>query len=99
IHCKLVSTTFSERPQYEALSYGWGVEPQPAFRFRTVNGTHVKVDRDLWNALSHLRSRTQSQVLWVDALCFNHYDTNEMHGQIPLMLFIYSRTRGVLVWL
>ncbi|KAK4100417.1 HET-domain-containing protein, partial [Parathielavia hyrcaniae] len=99
IRCELVSTTFSENPQYEALSYAWGAESGRAFRSISVNGARVKVGKNIWHALDHLRSATQSRVLWIDALCINQDDTDEKNEQIPLMLFIYSRARGVLVWL
>ena len=99
IRCHLVSTTFSANPQYEALSYAWGADPERAFRLISMNGADVKVSRNLFSALIHLRSRTQPRVLWIDALCINQNDTDEKNKQIPLMLFIYSRAKGVLVWL
>lgn len=99
IRCQLISTTFSANPQYEALSYAWGADPAWAFRSISLNGIEVKVGRNLWSALSHLRNRTQPRVLWIDALCINQDDTDDKNKQIPLMLFIYSRARGVLVWL
>ncbi len=99
IRCQLVSTTFSANPQYEALSYAWGANPKSALQSISVNGAQVKVGRNLWCALSHLRNATYARVLWIDALCINQDDTDEKNKQIPLMLFIYSRAKGVLVWL
>ncbi len=99
IRCQLVSTTFSANPQYEALSYAWGDDPKWAFRIISLNGADVKVGRNLFSALVHLRSSTQPRVLWIDALCINQSDTDEKNKQIPLMLFIYSRAQGVVVWL
>lgn len=97
IEATLEQHSFLERPQYTALSYTWG---DPAkVRPITVNGKRMNVTENLWNALFHIRDAHRKQVLWVDAISINQDDNEEKSIQVPLVSFIYSRAREVLIWL
>jgi hypothetical protein len=96
IRCELSATTFSENPEYDALSYAWGDSKRTkAIR---VNGTKVHIKENLWQALYHLRHPKEQRTLWIDSLCINQADTSEKNKQIPLMAFIFRRAQQVLIW-
>src|ERR1700728_924147 len=67
IKCELSATTFSEKPEYDALSYAWGDSKRT--KAIQVNGTKVHIKENLWQALYHLRHPKEQRTLWVDSLC------------------------------
>jgi hypothetical protein len=108
IQCTISEAKFSERPQYEALSYMWGDEAvqRPIF----VNGHQLQITQNLFDALHFLRLRQRasngsaaaglpSLRYWIDAICINQNDVHEKNKQIPIMPHIYFRAKTVLVWL
>lgn len=90
------STSLSEKPEYEALSYCWG-EPGRQQTI-SINGTDVPVFRNLHQALVRLRA-TRPRTLWIDAICINQQDVGEKEYQVPMIRDIYRSCRRVLVWL
>ncbi|EFX05970.1 het domain containing protein [Grosmannia clavigera kw1407] len=92
-------------PPYEALSYVWGslVAMQNSVRAEMDNGSteavSIPVTANLDSALRHLRYRTFSRTLWVDALCINQADVEERGMQVHLMRSIYERCTADLAWL
>ncbi|KAI0455401.1 heterokaryon incompatibility protein-domain-containing protein [Xylaria acuta] len=107
----LTQAAFSEKPKYVALSYTWGVSypdnSKLSFSYRNptadslslkVNNEPLRVGRNLYLALLHLRSLTHPITLWVDAICINQTDTNERNHQVSLMSFIYTRATRVVAW-
>jgi len=57
------------------------------------------VRKNLYDALTHMRSDTESRVLWIDALCIDQSDGQERNHQVQLMGDIYHSARQVIVWL
>ena len=84
-------------PQYEALSYVWGVEYST--RKVTVNGNAMQITENLDCALRHLRYTAAKRYLWIDALSMSQEDTQERNYQVRIMGNVYSSAFGVLVWL
>jgi hypothetical protein len=97
IICRLVHRNFHDNPKYEALSYVWGSTDSPS-RIE-VNGSVVKVTRNLWHALKYLRLAGAPRVLWIDALCINQNDTTERNHQVSQMGKIYRNAWSVVAWL
>lgn len=97
ITASLRSVSFLEHPQYRALSYTWGDSRR--LKPVTVNGKRMDITENLWKALFNIRDSKRVQVLWVDAICIDQSNNDEKSIQIPLMSFIYSRAREVIVWL
>jgi Heterokaryon incompatibility protein (HET) len=87
---------------YEALSYTWGGTPDEAPFISIIDGNHswrIPITFNLESALRHLRYRSSSRLLWVDALCINQRDMIEKSSQIPKMFEIYNQAKSVCVWL
>jgi hypothetical protein len=99
IRCTVSEAKFSERPQYEALSYMWGDEAflRPVF----INDEQLQITQNLSDALHFLRLRQRDPSLryWIDAICINQNDVHEKNKQIRIMPHIYFRAKTVLVWL
>lgn len=92
-----VSLSSNPTPQYDALSYVWGLEKcsTPAF----VNGIPIAITSNLDTALRYFRDKTNEKTLWVDAVCINQKDNVEKGPQVQMMGQIYSKAAQVLVWL
>jgi hypothetical protein len=84
-------------PEFEALSYTWGVAnvTEPIF----VNGHAVRVTTNLKAALRALRKIKGTRVMWTDALCINQNDIQERNEQVPRMRDIYQRATRTIAWL
>ncbi|KAK5651247.1 hypothetical protein OQA88_12655 [Cercophora sp. LCS_1] len=65
----------------------------------TVNNHTFKIHTNLALALLHLRSKTITLPLWIDAICINQSDILERNAQVSMMSFIYSRAQKVIAWL
>lgn len=97
VRCRLRHTAFGNRPEYEALSYMWG--DSPARKRITIDGSPFDVTPNLLDALRYLRHEKNERVLWVDAICINQADAQEIRRRIWIMPHIYARARVVLLWL
>ncbi|KAF2118915.1 heterokaryon incompatibility protein-domain-containing protein [Lophiotrema nucula] len=59
----------------------------------------LRVTETLMAALKHLRLKNKPRKFWVDAICINQDDKDELNLQVPLMSKIYSEAQNVCVWL
>jgi len=98
--CGTMDVSLSAKPQYEALSYQWGVESRsddtPTI---LLNGKVFCVRQNLLDAISHLRLQSEPRILWIDAVCINQDDENERNQQVTQMGSIYSQASQVIAWL
>ena len=96
IRCTLNEVSLDDKPEYEALSYAWGL-PEDVKEI-LVNGRIVTVRVNLYQALVHLR-KDKDRALWIDALCINQQNTLERNHQVKQMGRVYENTWRVLAWL
>jgi hypothetical protein len=97
IECRLFHHDLRRKPEYEALSYVWG---NPDFdKLILLNSQVFHITASLEIALRYLRSRSESRILWVDAVCINQNDEEERSSQVRLMRDIYQECNHDLVWL
>ncbi|KAH8880605.1 HET-domain-containing protein [Thozetella sp. PMI_491] len=89
----------SEALQYEALSYVWGPNDNPVTIQVGSDDRHLRITRNLFVCLEHLRFCDRPRVLWIDALCINQEDIAERSHQVAIMGKIYRCAAQVLVWL
>ncbi|TVY83162.1 Heterokaryon incompatibility protein 6 OR allele [Lachnellula suecica] len=95
---QLIQSSLSQSPNYEALSYMWGNSAELMAAYDGQSRT-LKIKRNLWYALKHLRSPLNERILWVDAVCIDQSNNNERVHQIKFMGRIFRMARTVLVWL
>jgi hypothetical protein len=66
---------------------------------RTYIDRHsVDIKDNLYRALIQLRSTTAPRLLWVDALCIDQDNQEEVGGQVAQMGAIYAGASNVIVW-
>jgi hypothetical protein len=87
--------------QFEALSYVWGnISNKETIELHQHDTTiAVSISSGLYGALLHLRNPVSTRTLWIDQLCINQSDTNELAYQVSMMGEIYARASNVIVWL
>jgi hypothetical protein len=99
IKIRLFTSTLSDPPSYEAVSYVWG-DPNVTASVQDENGnSQFNVTTNLELGLRHLRFEKEARTLWVDALCINQLDIEERNSQVRQMRGIYLSARRVVVWL
>lgn len=83
--------------QYEAISYHWGAVDMT--HTITLHDCTVSITKNVDMMLRYLRSRSKVRNLWIDAICLNQHDADEMNIQVPLMGEIYQQAIKVRIWL
>ena len=95
-------------PAYEALSYVWNevwghfpiwVDSNDNGNTKTKENVYITATANLDAALRHIRYRTRSRVLWVDAICINQDDLAERGQQVQQMRRIYELCTADVAWL
>ncbi|KAH7383465.1 heterokaryon incompatibility protein-domain-containing protein [Cadophora sp. MPI-SDFR-AT-0126] len=84
-----INITEAERPDFAALSYHWG---KAVFNNAIVcDGKRLNVNASLLACLTRHRGDwlEKPEYLWVDAICINQEDKDELNQQLPLMGDIY----------
>jgi Heterokaryon incompatibility protein (HET) len=97
LKCQISHHSLSGTPSYEALSYVWGPQNDPADLY--CEGQVLQVGPNLHAALSRLRRTNRERILWVDKICICQEDIDERGHQVSLMSEIYSTAVSVIVWL
>lgn len=92
-----VSLEDHDRHRFEAVSYVWGAK-QGDQEVLCDDGI-VRVTSNCESLLRHLRLKTQTRHLWVDALCINQSSTSDKNHQVPLMGDIFESAERVIIWL
>ena len=103
LKCEVVMTTPAGASRYIALSYRWSSQwSNPAFSTEPVvivNGCRLEVGIGTFEALRALRSRWRTITVWVDAICINQADMDEVPKQVRIMASIYASAQKVVIWL
>lgn len=94
---KQVSLGDHDRHNFEAVSYVWGTARSEQEVFCDDETIHVTSNCE--SLLRHLRLKTETRHLWVDALCINQSSTSDKNHQVPLMGDIFESAERVIIWL
>jgi hypothetical protein len=83
IVCEMQVMASPTSTQFEALSYVWG----DTTKSDTIscNGFDFTVTESLSTALAHLRYPDSWRRLWVDQLCINQLENQELMKQVAMM--------------
>ncbi|KAH7169060.1 heterokaryon incompatibility protein-domain-containing protein [Fusarium sp. MPI-SDFR-AT-0072] len=88
-----------QMPAYEALSYTWADDNNDASLcqriFIGLGNRALPITRNCHQALSRLRRKTESLLIWVDAICINQSDLGERSDQVAMMGTIFSQATEV----
>ncbi|KAK4206551.1 heterokaryon incompatibility protein-domain-containing protein, partial [Rhypophila decipiens] len=102
IQCTLIHETLHQLlPPFEAISYTWADESGDSLKKATISidsrvfGVTLNCER----ALRRVRLRTQSRLVWIDAICINQDSDAEKTHQVQLMAQIYARAKRVLIYI
>ncbi|KAK6860612.1 hypothetical protein PG995_004248 [Apiospora arundinis] len=97
LRCELLTSSLSDHPPYETVSYVWRVKPDPVDI--ELDGQPVTISEGLRDILFRLRGADEPRVLWVDRLCINQDNEREKTSQVSQMRAIYSKCTRVLLWM
>ncbi|KAI0145096.1 hypothetical protein GGR57DRAFT_321038 [Xylariaceae sp. FL1272] len=87
-----------ERPPYIFVSYGWGEFGDDRNAFVLCEGHRLPVRPNLWDFLIEYRRRQQTQLLWIDEICFNQSDMDETARQDKLLGQITHSAMSTICW-
>lgn len=112
LRATLIPVSFQNAPkhQYQALSYSWGEDKRKLYSLglvteisdgcRSWHTTYsLGITRSLRDALQHLRDSERSRFLWIDAICINQADQEELSTQVERMYAVYSMAESTIIWL
>jgi hypothetical protein len=98
---RLDTVRLDDHVKFDALSYTWGSQDN-TFPI-SINSRCFRVHHNLFSALPYLAKRKRRKArrlpIWVDAVCINQNDKEEIAEQVALMHKIYRRAKMVWVWL
>ncbi|RDL34694.1 uncharacterized protein BP5553_07822 [Venustampulla echinocandica] len=93
----LVECSLDNPPEYEALSYVWGIGDKDAII--GIDGSVLQITTSLSNVLLRLRLPDRVRALWIDQLCIDQTNPDERSEQVRQMGKIYQKAKGDLMWL
>lgn len=95
-----IQATLNHQPlqygTYEALSRVVESEEQRATIH--VNGQPLAISGSLLEALREIRSETKNRALWVDSICINQNDREEMGEQLGREMEILDHATRIITW-
>jgi hypothetical protein len=102
--CSFVTASKSRLPEYEAVSYIWGVQQTfHAIMLRDPQGQlhPIYIRSNLGAALRSIRHPKVTRSFWVDALCINHSNANlnEKNRLVSMKPFIFHNAQNLCFWL
>lgn len=86
-HVEIFHANLSDEPHYKALSYTLGNPNDPHYTIH-VNQRPFRVRENLWLALMHFQKLNDPMTIWIDALCINQNDDDELNRQVSIMKWI-----------
>lgn len=93
----LTTVQLSKDPFFEALSYEW-LEKKGSVPVSCADD-RILVTPNCAAALRSLRSESDSRVLWIDAVCIDQENKDEVNDQVAMMTDIYRKAKSVIMWL
>jgi hypothetical protein len=98
---RLETIDLDAHPSYEALSYEWG-SPNKDNVLYLDGGGAIPITKSLHHALLDIRHEAATlgaRTLWVDAVCINQADIEELQTQVAMMGTIYKQATRVITYI
>lgn len=95
--CTLQSAQLGKFPPFEAISYVWGTLIKN--QLMICNDKDILITANLSAALIQVRFKNKPRTLWVDSICINQADPEELVYQVSLMGEIYKKSTCTLICL
>lgn len=109
VEISMGTVRLSAKPKFIALFYTWGNptdEQHPAYQEYDLVNYHIlcgrellAVQQNLYEVLWQLREKQEYTPVWVDAICINQKNKEELNHQLSLMSRIYCDATWVIFWL
>lgn len=109
IYCSIITALLSDAPQFDAVSYCWGLASDQTNIYITDEtepsnltlGKALQVPTSIIPFLHRTRSHevSRNRILWIDSICINQEDPVERSSQIPKMRDIYATAESTMSWL
>lgn len=99
LQCRLVEVRRSSNPDFQALSYTWGVVDYTQQIHEMNTNTSFAITENLWDALRALRHPDKTRTIFIDAICIHQASTTERGQQVAQMGDIYRSAKLVVAWL
>ncbi|OJD29679.1 ankyrin repeat and sam domain containing protein 6 [Diplodia corticola] len=85
-------------PRYAAISYSWG--SSKSVERILLDGRSIEISASAAGVLRFaFNAEDESMPVWVDAVCINQFDKEEVGHQVGMMRDVYTKADHVLVWL
>jgi hypothetical protein len=97
IECYLNHYTLDDCPEYECLSYCWGLSTDKVPV--VCNEATLHITPSLESALHYLRDENDPRTIWIDQIAINQEDTEERTQQVRIMRTIYENAVRTIAWL
>jgi len=97
IECYLNHYTLDECPEYECLSYCWGLSTDKVPI--VCNEATLHITPSLESALHYLRDENDPRTIWIDQIAINQEDIEERTQQVRIMRTIYENAVRTIAWL
>ncbi|KAH6724865.1 heterokaryon incompatibility protein-domain-containing protein [Leptodontidium sp. MPI-SDFR-AT-0119] len=95
----IVETPLDEAAgNFVAVSYYWGTADNDR-KLSLGNGTYIAITETIELLLEHITLFTDTDSIWIDAICINQENNAEKSNQVSMMGEIYSNAKSVRVWL
>ncbi|KAH7317765.1 heterokaryon incompatibility protein-domain-containing protein [Rhexocercosporidium sp. MPI-PUGE-AT-0058] len=109
LKCSFVVESIESTLDYEAISYLWGGNNDTQqLTFREIElldeqqppkSYHIFIRSNLHSALHSLRHPTRMRRFWVDALCINRNNEEELNHQVSMKSRIFYNAENLCFWL
>ncbi|KAH9222972.1 heterokaryon incompatibility protein-domain-containing protein [Leptodontidium sp. 2 PMI_412] len=109
LKCSFLVESINSPLDYEAISYLWGGNNNTQqLTFREIEllddqqppkSYHIFIRSNLHSALHSLRHPTRLRRFWVDALCINRSNEDEVNHQVAMKSLIFYNAENLCFWL
>jgi hypothetical protein len=95
VRLEITTWLIAEAPEYNAISYTWGVEND--LDILRIDCKPFAVRKNCHFTLRQVRQHWPKNYVWIDSICINQDDVREKSAQVKRMAQIYAEAKMVLI--